>query len=207
MQPSSAQFSAQCPKRLQHPAHHAPRRQQHPAHHAPKRLQPRPQCPGTRSIRPTAPQAPTTRGLRQMPAVCRTTLRLAPWHGPLLHIMYQAPTRQLPAVPATRMSGAHNPPRLYTPGARDFPLMCTSVAPDPFAHLHPGRLRLFMRRAVRPKRPHIPRGLAFFDSVPGECPSNPQGITTLVRQSLDQGFFSRCPNPYPPRSLPHRSRR
>ena len=47
-----------------------------------------------------------------------------------------------------------------------------------------------MRRAVRPKRPHISRGLAFFDSVPGECLPNPQGITAFVRQSLDQGFFT-----------------
>ena len=31
--------------------------------------------------------------------------------------------------------------------------------------------------------------LYFFDSVPGECPSNPRGITTLVRQGLDQGSF------------------
>ena len=31
--------------------------------------------------------------------------------------------------------------------------------------------------------------LYFFDSVPDECPSNPQGITTLARQALNQGSF------------------
>lgn len=60
----------------------------------------------------------------------------------------------------------------------------------PFAHLHPGRPRLFMRRAVRPNcPPHSSQACNFFDSVPDECPSNPQGITALVRQSLDQGSF------------------
>lgn len=117
--------------------------------------------PGACAIQPTAPQAPATSDppclqapaasgpprpsaysprpstwgfhptVRQTLPAYRTTRHLAPWHGPLLHIMHQVPTRQLPAVPAIRMSSAHSPPRLYTPSARDFPLMGTSVAHDP----------------------------------------------------------------------------
>lgn len=109
-----------------------------------------PSAPGARSIRPPCPQAPTASGpphpsaysprpgargfhptVRQILPAYRTTRHLAPWHESLLHIMYQAPTRQLPAVPAIHTPSAHSPPRLYTPSARDFPLMCTSVAHDP----------------------------------------------------------------------------
>lgn len=86
----------------------------HPSAYSPR--------PGARGFHPT---------VRQTLPAYRTTRHLAPWHGPLLHIMHQAPTRQLPAVPAIRMSSAHSSPRLYTPSARDFPLMCTSVAHDP----------------------------------------------------------------------------
>ena len=120
MRPRSAQFSAQCPKRLpprsqcprrsRHPAHHASRCLRHPAHHAqtPTALGSAPQAPATSG--PPCPQAtaasdpphpsaysprPSTRGFhpaaRQIPAVCRTMHHLAPWHGPLLRIMPQAP--------------------------------------------------------------------------------------------------------------------
>ena len=160
MQPSSAQFSAQCPKRLlprsqcprrsQHPAHHTSRCLRHPAHHtqAPTALGSAPQAPAASgppchqapaASEPPHPSAysprPSTRGfhptVRQTLPAYRTTRHLAPWHGPLLHIMYQAPTHQLPAVSAIHVPSAHSPPRLYTPSARDFPLMCTSVAHDP----------------------------------------------------------------------------
>ena len=118
-----------CPNRLQHPGH---------------------RIPGTRSIPPTIPPGacaiqPTTPkrlqpspGRPRLPSHCTPDSPSLPHNAslgfpvwPLLHIMYQAPTRQLPAVPAIRMSSAHSPPRLYTPSARDFPLMCTSVAHDP----------------------------------------------------------------------------
>ena len=67
MRPSSAQFSAQCPKRLlprpqyprrsQHPAHHASRHLRHPTHRAPIACGIRPTMPpGACSIRPTAPK-------------------------------------------------------------------------------------------------------------------------------------------------------
>ena len=48
-------------------------------------------------------------------------------------------------------------------------------------------------RGIRPTAPKRPptflASLYFFDSVPDECPSNPQGITTLARQALNQGSF------------------
>ena len=138
------------PRRSQHPAHHTSRCLRHPAHHtqAPTALGSAPQAPAASG--PPCPQAlaasgpphpsaysprPSTCGfhpaVRQTLPAYRTTRHLAPWHESLLHIMYQAPTRQLPAVPAIRMSSAHSTPRLYTPGARDFPLMGTSVAHGP----------------------------------------------------------------------------
>ena len=157
MRPSSAQFSAQCPKRLlprpqyprrsQHPAHHASRRLRHPTHRAPIAYSPR---PGARGFHPT---------VRQILPAYRTTRHLAPWHGPLLHIMYQAPTRQLPAVPAIRMSSAHSPPRLYTPSARDFPLMCTSVAHDPSRICALVVHDFSCAAQCAPSAPHIPREL------------------------------------------------
>ena len=200
-----APSSPPCPNRLQHPGH---------------------RIPGARSIRPPCPQAPTasepphpsaysprpsTRGFhptaRQIPAICRATRHLAPWHGPLLHIMYQAPTRQLPAVPAIHTPSAHSPPRLYTPGARDFPLMCTSVAHGPSRICALVVHGFSCAAQCASSAPTFLASLCFFGSVPDERPSNPQDITTLVWQDLDQGFYSRWPNPHPPRPLPHRSRR
>ena len=167
-----------------------------------------PSAPDARNIRPPCHQAlaasepphpsaysprPSTRGfhptVRQTLPAYRTTRHLAPWHGPLLHIMYQAPTHQLPAVSAIRVPSAHSPPRLYTPSARDFPLMCTSVAHDPSRICALNAHGFSCAAQCAPSAPTFLVSLCFFGSVPDECPSNPQGITTLVRQDLDQGSF------------------
>ena len=92
-------------------------------------------------------------------------------------------------MPAIRTPSAHSPPRLYTPSARDFPLMGTSVAHDPSCICALDVHGFSCVAQCAPSAPTFLASLYFFDSVPGECPSNPQGITTLVRQSLDQGFF------------------
>ena len=118
-----------------------------------------PPCPSaysprlsTRGFHPTVRQA--------LPAY-RTTLRLAPWHRPLLHIMYQAPTRQPPAIPAIRTPSAHGPPRLCTPGAHDFPLMCTSVAHDSSRICTPGVHGFSCVAQCAPSAPTFLAGLRF----------------------------------------------
>ena len=139
---ASQALAASRPPYLQVPAPSSP---PHPSAYSPRLSAPsscgiRPTMPpGACSIRPTAPKRlqPSPKHPR-LPSHCTPDSPSLPHNAslgfpvwPLLHIMHQAPTRQLPAVPAIRMSSAHSPPRLYTPGARDFPLMCTSVAHDP----------------------------------------------------------------------------
>ena len=237
MQSSSAQFSAQCPKRLL-PQPQCPRRSQHPAHHASRRLRhPTHRAPIAYSIWATASQAlaasgppchqalaasepphpsaysprPSTCGfhptVRQTLPAYRTTRHLAPWHGPLLHIMPQAPARQLPAVSAIRMSSAHSPPRLYTPSARDFPLMCTSVAHDPSRICALVVHDFSCAAQCAPSAPHIPRKLVLLRFGAGRVPVKPAGHHGARPAGPRPGLFSLWPNPYPPRPLPHRLRR
>ena len=67
--------------------------------------------------------------------------------------------------------------------------MGTSVAHDPSRICALDVQGFSCAAQCAPSAPTFLTSLYFFDSVSGECPSNPQGITTLVRQSLDQGFF------------------
>ena len=205
MRPSSAQFSAQCPKRQQPsalvpqalaasgpPCHQALAASEppHPSAYSPR--------PSTCGFHPT---------VRQTLPAYRTTRHLAPWHGPLLHIMYQAPTRQLPAVPAIRMSSAHSPPRLYTPSARDFPLMCTSVAHDPSRICALVVHDFSCAAQCAPSAPHIPRELVLLRFGAERVPVKPAGHHDARPAEPRPGLFSRYPNQHPPRPLPHRSRR
>ena len=185
-----------------------------------------PSAPGARSIRPTVPQVPaasgpshpstysprpSTRGfhptVRQTLPAYRTTRRLAPWHGPLLHIMPQAPARQLSAMSAIRMPNAHGPPRLYTPGARDFPLMGTSVAHDPSRICTLDVHGFSCAAQCAPSAPHIPRKFVLLRFGAGRVPVKPAGHHDARPAGPRSGLFSRWPIPHPPRPLPHRSRR
>ena len=216
----------QCPRRSQHPAHHASRRLRHPAHHtqAPTALGSAPQAPAASG--PPCPQAPTASDpphpsaysprpstcgfhptVRQTLPAYRTTRHLAPWHESLLHIMYQAPTRQLPAVPAIHTPSAHSPPCLYTPGAHDFPLMCTPDAHDPSRACALNVHGFSCAAQCAPSAPHIPRKLVLLRFGAGRVPVKPTGHRNARPAEPRPGLFSRYPNQHPPRPLPHRSRR
>ena len=114
MRPSSAQFSAQCPKRLL-PRPQCPRRSQHPAHHASRRLR-----------HPThLPQSPTASGpphprRSQHPAHHTSRCLRHPTHHT------QAPTALGSAPQAPTASGHRAPRRLQhpahcTPDTRNLP--------------------------------------------------------------------------------------
>ena len=184
--------------------HHAPKRPQHPAHRtpsacsirpiAPKRLQPSPEHTRLPShCTPDSPSLPHNASLGSLA-----------W--PLLHIMHQAPTRQLPAMPAIRTPSAHSPPRICTSGAHGFPLMGTSVAHDPSRICALDVHGFSCAAQCAPSAPTFLAGLRFST----RCRASACRIRKASRRSSGRAStraFSRWPNPHPPRPLPHRSRR
>ena len=96
--------------------------------------------------------------------------------------------------------------RASAPQARDFPLMCTSVAHDPSRICTLDTHTFHAPRSAPQASPHSQRACA--SSI--RCRMSARQARRASRRSSGRAStkaFSRWPIPYPPRSLPHRSRR
>lgn len=226
MRPSSAQFSAQCPKRLlprpqyprrsQHPAHHASRRRRHPTHRIPSACGILPTMPpDARSIRATAPQTPT--------ALARAPAASIPRYARCSQFAARR-FAWLPGMDPSCIScikPRHANYLQYQRYARQAPIALHASAPQARATFRSWAPRSLMAlRAFAPWRsttfhasrsapqapPHSSRACVFRFGA-GRVPVKPTGHRNARPAEPRPGLFSRYPNQHPPRPLPHRSRR
>ena len=88
--PKHPQPWPQCPRRSQHPAHHAPKRPQHPAHRTPSARSIRPAMPpGACGIRPAAPKRlQPSPGRPQHPTRCTPDTHSLPYDVSLVSLAW-----------------------------------------------------------------------------------------------------------------------
>ena len=218
MRPSSAQFSAQCPKRLlprpqyprrsQHPAHHTsrclrhpahhtqsptasgpphPRRLQHPAHHATRRLQ----HPNHRTQAPTALARALAASIPLYARLSQPTAQRVTWlpgMGPSCiscpkppHANYLQCQRYACQAPIALRVFPPQAHATFYPRVPRSPMTLRASAPWASALFH-------MPHGTPQVPPHSSHACTSSIRWRGECLSNPQSITALARQSLDQGL-------------------